>query len=203
LAGLRDVIPDGVQPLVFLTRSQLDVAGNTSALADTYTLDGKLYTGGMKNPFDAFDAVGRLDPNRARDLEVLRKLQVEPRVTDIAAKLRLLVTFWGYDERTRTMFTSDAFTHVRVTGNTASPVLDSLARDSTNAADVRSVLLATYWWLEYAETPLIAEWLRETFDTFDVEVIAPSRGCVLKGREVVRHHVDLMVDALYELGRHG
>jgi hypothetical protein len=36
------------------------------------------------------------------------------------------------------------------------------------------------------------------FDAREVEIIAPGRGCVIKGREVVSRHVDMVLTVLAE-----
>lgn len=199
VSGLRQLLPDGSPPAVFVSRSQLDVAGNIAALAAAYSLSDRMYTGGARNPFDAFDAVGALDPKRATPMEIARTAKPAGRLKAFQPKLRLLTTFWSYDEETKTMFTSDAFTHANVERADARPVVDSLDADSTTHADVRADLLANFWWLEHAHTPAIVEWLRSTFEEYDVEVIAPARGCALKGRDVVRHHVQLVAEVLAQL----
>jgi len=38
--------------------------------------------------------------------------------------------------------------------------------------------------------------LKSIFEEFDVQMIAPVHGCVIKGREVVAEHVALSIEAL-------
>lgn len=116
-------------------------------------------------------------------------------------ELRLLITHWIYDPQTRTLFTSDMFTHA-VRATSTGPWIVSAETDDTNLATVREHLLGTrYWWLAGADTePLIAD-LADVFDSYDVETIAPGYGCVLHGREVVKRHHALVERVLAEVGR--
>ena len=115
------------------------------------------------------------------------------RVLDIFhATLRLLPTSWIYDRRTRTLFTSDVFSH----GLRARPDgrwLLTDADDETTLDSMRRHLLATrYWWLAGARLEDIRASLADTFARYEVETIAPDFGCVLSGRELVGRHVEML-----------
>src|SRR5215468_8242960 len=71
------------------------------------------------------------------------------------APIRLIATRWLYDRATRTLFSSDLFTHVwRPQADGPWVVTD--ANDTTAARDLRSFMLNTrYWWLEGAPTDSI------------------------------------------------
>src|ERR1700758_629114 len=101
------------------------------------------------------------------------------------APIRLIATRWLYDRATRTLFSSDMFTHVwraRAEG----PWIVTDADDATSPRDLRSFLLNTrYWWLEGAPTDSIRRGIADVFDTYDVETIAPGYGCSLRGPNVV------------------
>jgi hypothetical protein len=118
------------------------------------------------------------------------------RVLDIFhATLRLLPTSWVYDRRTRTLFTSDVFTHL-ITPDPDGPWVVTQQTDSSTIEIVRSHLLGTrYWWLAGARLEAIRESIAETFTRYDVETIAPDFGCILHGRELVARHVE-MLDAI-------
>src|SRR5256886_12809704 len=68
------------------------------------------------------------------------------------APIRLIATRWLYDQATRTLFTSDLFTHVwrdRADG----PWVVTDENDTTTMRELRSFMLNTrYWWLEGAPT---------------------------------------------------
>jgi flavorubredoxin len=113
------------------------------------------------------------------------------------APIRLIATRWLYDRATRTLFSSDMFTHVwraRAEG----PWIVTDVDDATSPRDLRSFLLNTrYWWLEGAPTDSIRRGIADVFDKCDVETIAPGYGCILHGRKVVARHVE-MLDEIFK-----
>jgi flavorubredoxin len=112
------------------------------------------------------------------------------------APIRLIATRWLYDRATRTLFTSDLFTHVwraRADG----PWIVTEEDDTTTERELRSFMLNTrYWWLEGAPTGSIRRGIAEVFDKYDVETIAPGYGCVLRGRKVVARHYRMLDEFL-------
>jgi hypothetical protein len=119
----------------------------------------------------------------------------------MAAPLRLIATRWLYDRSTRTLFSSDMFTHVwraRADG----PWIVTEDDDTTTARELRSFLLNTrYWWLEGAPTAAIRRGIADVFDKCDVETIAPGYGAILTGRKVVTRHVRMLDEVLEGLDR--
>jgi flavorubredoxin len=117
------------------------------------------------------------------------------------APVRLIATRWLYDRATRTLFSSDMFTHVwRASEDGPWIVTDD--DDTTSARELRSFLLNTrYWWLEGAPTGSIRRGIRDVFDKCDVEMIAPGYGCVLHGRKVVARHVQMLDEILKGLDK--
>ena len=117
------------------------------------------------------------------------------------APIRLIATRWLYDQATRTLFSSDMFTHVwraRADG----PWIVTDDDDTTSARELRSFLLNTrYWWLEGAPTDSIRRGIGNVFDKYDVETIAPGYGCVLRGRKVVAHHYKMLDEILKGLDK--
>jgi hypothetical protein len=115
------------------------------------------------------------------------------------APIRLIATRWLYDQATRTLFTSDLFTHVwrdRADG----PWVVTDENDTTTERELRSFMLNTrYWWLEGAPTGSIRRGIGEVFDKYDVETIAPGYGCILRGRRVVARHVRMLDEILKRL----
>ena len=133
--------------------------------------------------------------------DTIRLGQADRAIDVMQAPIRLIATRWLYDRATRTLFSSDMFTHVwraREDG----PWIVSEDDDTTSARDLRSFLLNTrYWWLEGAPTDGIRAGIREVFDKCDVETIAPGYGCILHGREVVARHVRMLDEVLKGLDR--
>jgi hypothetical protein len=113
------------------------------------------------------------------------------------APIRLIATRWLYDRATRTLFSSDMFTHVWRDTATGPWIVTEADNDSTSLADVRSFMLNTrYWWLEGAPTDTIRRGIGNVFDTYDIETIAPGYGCILRGRSVVERHYRMLDEFL-------
>jgi flavorubredoxin len=112
------------------------------------------------------------------------------------APIRLIATRWLYDRATRTLFTSDLFTHVW-RSDAHGPWIVTEADDATTERALRSFMLNTrYWWLEGAPTGEIRRGIDAVFEKHDVETIAPGYGCILSGREVVARHVGMLDEIL-------
>jgi flavorubredoxin len=112
------------------------------------------------------------------------------------APIRLIATRWLYDRATRTLFSSDLFTHVwrdRASG----PWTVTDDDDTTTLPELRSFMLNTrYWWLEGAPTDSIRRGIGDVFDKYDIETIAPGYGCILSGRKVVARHYRMLDEFL-------
>lgn len=126
------------------------------------------------------------------------KLGAGGRAIDVMnAPIRLIATRWLYDRTTRTLFSSDLFTHVWRDAETGPWVVTDVDNDPTSVADVRSFMLNTrYWWLEGAPTDAIRRGIDKIFDTCDIETIAPGYGCILRGRNVVARHYRMLDEFL-------
>src|SRR5215831_14822852 len=113
------------------------------------------------------------------------------------APIRLIATRWLYDRATRTLFSSDMFTHVWRDTKKGPWIVTEAEESPTSLRDLRSFLLNTrYWWLEGAATDSIRRGISDLFDKYDVETIAPGYGCVLRGRDVVMRHYRLLDEIL-------
>ncbi len=113
------------------------------------------------------------------------------------APIRLIATRWLYDRATRTLFSSDMFTHVWRDSQNGPWIVTASDNDSTSLSDVRSFMLNTrYWWLEGAPTDSIRRGIGNVFDKYDIETIAPGYGCILRGRNVVARHYRMLDEFL-------
>ena len=153
---------------------------------------------------------------KAEGRDILKSMKVTPvsraetiklgsggRMIDVMnAPIRLIATRWLYNHATRTLFSSDLFTHVW-RGSERGPWFVSEAdNDSTSLADIRSFMLNTrYWWLEGAPTDSIRRGIGNIFDKYDIETIAPGYGCILSGRNVVERHYRMLDDFLKSCDR--
>jgi flavorubredoxin len=112
------------------------------------------------------------------------------------APIRLIATRWLYDQATRTLFSSDMFTHVW-RARVEDPWVVTDDDDTTSMRELRSFLLNTrYWWLEGAPTDSIRRGIANVFDKYDIETIAPGYGCILRGRNVVARHYRMLDEIL-------
>jgi flavorubredoxin len=126
------------------------------------------------------------------------KLGSHGRAIDVMqAPIRLIATRWLYDRATRTLFSSDLFTHVWRDTETGPWIVTEADNDPTSTRDIRSFMLNTrYWWLEGAPTDSIRRGIDKVFDTYDIETIAPGYGCILSGRNVVERHYRMLDEFL-------
>jgi hypothetical protein len=133
--------------------------------------------------------------------DTIRLGKQDRQIDVMQAPIRLIATRWLYDRATRTLFTSDLFTHVwraRADG----PWIVTEEDDTTTERELRSFMLNTrYWWLEGAPTDSIRRGITDVFDKHDVETIAPGYGCVLRGRKVVARHVAMLDEILKGLDK--
>jgi hypothetical protein len=112
------------------------------------------------------------------------------------APIRLIATRWLYDRATKTLFSSDLFTHLWRPTDTG-PWIVTDADDTTTPSELRSFMLNTrYWWLEGAPTDSIRRGIGNVFDKYDIETIAPGYGCILRGRNVVARHYKMLDEFL-------
>src|SRR3989475_3921160 len=98
---------------------------------------------------------------RADTIEVGKKGRS---IAVMQAPIRLIATRWLYDQATRTLFSSDLFTHVW-RADADGPWIVTDENDATTGRELRSFMLNTrYWWLEGAPTGSIRRGISEVFD---------------------------------------
>jgi hypothetical protein len=118
------------------------------------------------------------------------------------APIRLIATRWIYDEATRTLFTSDMWTHTWRDRPDGPWIIQDGDDDPTDFDHVRSFLLNTrYWWLEGVDTEKLRKGIDKILSKHDIETIAPGYGCVLRGRKTVEKHIRLVDDVLKSLDK--
>ena len=117
------------------------------------------------------------------------------------APIRLIATRWIYDQVTKTLFTSDSFTH-EWRDQKDGPWMTNATTNQTSAQHVKSFLLNTrYWWLRGGDTGSLRKKLADIFEKYDIENIAPGYGCVIQGRELVKQQYQLLDDALRDFDK--
>lgn len=117
------------------------------------------------------------------------------------APVRLISTRWIYDGATKTLFTSDMFSHIwRETPE--GPWFVDESNDNSSFDHVRSFLLNTrYWWLEGVNTAPLREAVAKVVETYDIETLAPGYGAIFRGRELVQKQFKIFDDVLASLDR--
>ena len=117
------------------------------------------------------------------------------------APIRLIATRWIYDQVTKTLFTSDSFTH-EWRDQKDGPWMTNATTNQTSAQHVKSFLLNTrYWWLRGGDTGSLRKKLADIFEKYDIENIAPGYGCVIQGKELVKRQYQLLDDALRDFDK--
>ena len=119
------------------------------------------------------------------------------------APIRLINTTWIYDETTKTLFSSDMFSHLWGDREDGPWLLGGNEDDdATDFAFVRSFLLNTrYWWIEGANLSPIRKAVADVYDRFDIETIAPGYGTIVSGRRHVDKQFEVLDDVLEQLDR--
>lgn len=195
LGQLRQVLRPGETVSVFLTRAEFDAFGNVGRIAEEYQIDA-LYTGGVSNPFDAFDSVALTGPRQPSvKIEVARQppgfaVEVggERKLEILAPGLRILATYWVLDSATRFLFTSDSFGH-RQAGT------DAIQPDA-----VREHLLAKFGWLREATVEPVVESLDRIFLDHEIRAIAPGHGWPILGQDAAARHYRALRQAILDAG---
>jgi len=216
-AGIRRRLEERVAPgsriKVFMTRPEPDAVGNIEKVREVYLMDDTdVMSGGSDTPFDFFATAGGRkgtgDAEGSATPAILRTtgfdLSPDRAVRIIVPKLRFLPSYWPFDVRTRTLFTSDVFTHV----DQAEPSGLRVVRDPAELPEDEHIarhLFSKFWWLPGATTAEFVDDLRTIFAGLRPERVAPGYGAVLEGREVVDRHVEAVLRVLVDAqqGRYG
>jgi flavorubredoxin len=118
------------------------------------------------------------------------------------APIRLIATRWIYDAATKTLFTSDMWTHTWRETPDGPWIIQDGDDDPTDFDHVRSFLLNTrYWWLEGVDTATLRKGIDKILSKHDIETIAPGYGCILRGKRTVAKHMQLVDDVLKSLDK--
>lgn len=206
------VSPSTVLSIFPLRLGEFDSVCNVPAIARRFQVD--LVYGGQRDGVPWLDFLPRADGEPA-DADALAHLRFEfvgaegtIRVDGDGGRsliafrplLRLLVTHWVYDPASRTLFTSDVFTHAWRRSERDRFVVTA-GDDDFDVEDVRRHLLQTrYWWVRGADTEPLRRDLAGIFERYEIDRIAPAYGCVLDGPDVVARHHDLLQQVLVSEG---
>jgi flavorubredoxin len=144
----------------------------------------------------AVGALGQIDHRLARQGDAIAVGSGGRLLHTLVAPLRLLPTNWVYDEATRTLFTADAFTYVWQPTAQGPWVVSDDDDPTTFDGALEFLLGSRFWWLAGARTEPLRRGIDEVFETYPIETIAPSFGCVLTGRRTVERHHRLLDEIL-------
>ena len=152
--------------------------------------------GEERNPILKTRLIGRGDQSRV-------SLGTDRVIDVLNAPIRLISTRWIYDEASKTLFSSDMFSHIWSNREDGPWMLGGNEEDDvTDLPFVRSFLLNTrYWWIEGANMAPIRRAVAEVYDRLDIETIAPGYGTILRGRQHVERQFAVLAEVLDQLDR--
>jgi flavorubredoxin len=201
LAQLRDLLPADAELTIALTRAEFDNALNLQEIVKAYPGTRVMGQSRVFTSFLATDPAYQVDarvdqpavPGEPIELSPTRQLRV------FYAPVRVNATVWFHDVQTGVLFSSDSFGHVHLAQADESVIVDA-ARDRTTEADVRRHLLTKFDWLAEADISETLAALEALFQEIEVAAIAPNRGCILMGPELVKRHLELLAGVLRGIG---
>ncbi|MCY4384591.1 MAG: hypothetical protein OXE44_15750 [Nitrospinae bacterium] len=203
LAQLESLIdPDLPLHLLPLRINEFMSVGNAMAIAKRFNVVECLAPVPEINEWLEFEALEPSGGNNGNPilpttiLKPLHPIEIGDRYIEVMiAPIRLISTRWIYDAATRTLFTSDMFSHLWTDRAEGPWLLDE--DEVTTTSFVRSFLLNTrYWWLEGARTDSIRKGIAEVFERYDIETIAPGYGAILRGRHLVEQQFAVLDEVL-------
>lgn len=215
LLQLRQLISKSDPLTVFLTRAEADCIGNLDEIVRGFNVIDVL-SGGRQNPFDFIDdALSHMleDAYDEDTIEALSGRRLERKQTEEAidlgegrtlfvhaAPLRILTTFWLYDDETQTLFTSDFCGHNYVAGDPMVMPLSAPLRDEDLPASVehaRSHMFSKFDWMVIADKVTLRTKLTSFLADKTVRTLAPTHGRVVTGVEVVNQQIEIIGEALW------
>ncbi|MEE2059183.1 oxygen-binding di-iron domain-containing protein [Rhodococcus artemisiae] len=208
LTQLGEIIGPETELSVFCTRFEGDCVTALGPVIRDFNVVS-IFGGGVSNPFDFFEDVSPQEQIRTdHQIEILRKkagdtIPVGPgrNVDLLSTSLRVLTTFWLYDERTGTLFTSDFFAYEGLDHADRSDLVRNTSPDTVDRdAAARRLFTKVDWLLLADPTPFVDE-LDRLFDTYDIRTIAPAHGRIIAGPDTVRSYYELTRDLLLACGR--
>jgi flavorubredoxin len=199
LKQLKSLLPAEYSLSIYVTRIELDCCGNVGAISEAFSVSKLYYGGAVASPFQPIEFVAyapRTDPHDAAVsdkkfvVEYTPKGQSIPlgahrRLEVVPPGIRLLATAWGYDTGTGALFSSDTFGHVTLSERNASRIIDTPA-DVGTLEDIGKYLYTKFEWLLDADTSITLRNLDSVFEQRQVQIIAPTHGCILRGRDTVK-----------------
>lgn len=189
---------------VNFSRNEADCIGNMGYILGTCKNPTLLYgsAGGIlewiNDPnvsiLEVRDFLGRIPIESAKNGESKRIGEIDMTWLDAGSKM-MLMTQWAYEKTTGCLFTSESFGWRHAATADTSPIVES-ARGLPSVETVARELVERMNWMREADYPGYVERFESIFKEYDVQMIAPVHGCVIKGRAAVDAHVKLAAKAM-------
>lgn len=194
-AQLRSLLEPGTRLSVVLTRTEMECCLNLPAIESEFAVDQVWYTGGITVPVTHATARRvNVDAGTSLDLEVAPGIELQLH----SPLLRLLPVLWVGDPVSRTLLTSDSFSHL-LTAADGTPV-------PYDVATLQAFHDLKFGWIADAVAPAdiaaIGAHVREVVAEQDWRVIGPTYGAPVVGREAVRTQAEHLAAHLEGVGRH-
>jgi glyoxylase-like metal-dependent hydrolase (beta-lactamase superfamily II) len=208
LSQLASIIEPDVPLTLIPTRiNEFMSVGNGQAIAKVFNVVGSYASQPNIADWLDFEAIDETTTRCEIPTTLLRGLLTlnvghggEREIDVFSAPLRLINTTWVYDPETRTLFSSDMFSHRSQPKSGGPWVIE--ADHISDMSFVRSFLLNTrYWWLEGANTESLRRGIADVHERYEIEMIAPGYGGIFKGRELVDQQFAILDQVLRELDR--
>jgi hypothetical protein len=210
LAQLSDLVGDRKLTLV-IPRVEFPSMCNARPIADRHDVE-RIY---MRLPTNASDFLNFREGHAIDATDSLRSIPTSTmpdgghaligasgrRLDFIFPELRLLPCDWAFDVDTHTLFPGDVFAWIWQDRPEGPWLLDDRTDDPTTPERVATFLLRNrYWWLAGADVEPLRESVAQLFERYDIRVIAPDHGAILRGAAVDDHR-EMLDAALAEAGR--
>ncbi|GAA3658171.1 hypothetical protein GCM10022237_17840 [Nocardioides ginsengisoli] len=194
VAQLRALLAPGTRLSVVLTRTEMECCLNLPAIERELAVDRVWYTGGITVPVTHAEAHRvNVDAGAFLDVEAAPGLEIRLH----SPLLRLLPVLWVGDLASRTLLTSDSFSHL-LTDASGTP-------RPYDAATLRAFHDLKFGWIADAVAPediaAIGAHVRELVAEQDWAALGPTYGAPVVGRDAVRAQATDLATYLEGVGR--
>lgn len=209
-AGLDHLLLDRANLRLLVSRWEPDAMGNLPWLVQRYRISSVMSLGGI-NPldfFDGFDAAA-VESHVEMQAAPAKLLPIMPgdriRVGDfeievINPSLRLLLTTWFYESRTRSLFSADSWGFL---SNPAAPLPFKAGPvcETITASVLRAALATKFDWLLGAHCEDLVRDLKVMLVSRQIDRICPTFGGVIEGPDQARAVIEATMLALEQLSQ--
>lgn len=205
--GLASVLDGPKVRSLIMTRREPDCIINLPWLIAEFGID-PVFCGGVLSPLDFFE---RFEQKAAEaHVQAIPRTGVtwlHPgatatvgnfRVQVLRAKLSVLPKSHLYEFATRTLFGSDTWGYLTQPDPGAPAVIRAID-DRLSRAHISAYLRHKFDWLLGIDTKPVEEELSELLEGYEIDRICPSYGCVIEGRNPVRHLLSETIAAVRTL----